>query len=356
MTPLFSPGMPALRFRLGDSTLLRYTLVILISVLLHGGVWQYRQWLNLRPDLLPKPKPPIEVILTPAPPPVIVPPTPIPPAPVVEPVKPKPLPKAPPAPKPAPPVPKPVAPPAPPKLAPAPKPRLEAQKPKVEPPLPRPKLEPPPKPVRPTRRELEEDPNLPAIPKREPVIEKRIEPPPPKPEPKPVREAPPTRAPAPPPPRPSETRPHPDTHADASPPSRLSKADNHASVAASPAPRAPTVAGSSTASSRAPSRDAGGVTESAKANASYLHNPKPEYPALAKRRQWEGRVLLKVRVLANGSVAAVSVETSSGHELLDEAALEAVRQWHFVPAKRGGQAVDSWVNVPINFNLLDSQH
>jgi len=40
MTPLFSPGMPASRFRLGDSTLLRYTLVILISALKHGGVWR----------------------------------------------------------------------------------------------------------------------------------------------------------------------------------------------------------------------------------------------------------------------------------------------------------------------------
>ncbi len=59
-------------------------------------------------------------------------------------------------------------------------------------------------------------------------------------------------------------------------------------------------------------------------------------------------------MLANGTAAAVSVATSSGHEVLDEAALEAVHRWHFVPAKGGGQAVDSVVNVPINFNLLDS--
>ena len=76
---------------------------------------------------------------------------------------------------------------------------------------------------------------------------------------------------------------------------------------------------------------------------------------MAKRRQWEGRVGLKVQVLANGSAGAVSVETTSGHEILDQAALEAVRKWRFVPAKRGGQPIDSWVKVPINFNLLDSQ-
>ena len=76
---------------------------------------------------------------------------------------------------------------------------------------------------------------------------------------------------------------------------------------------------------------------------------------MAKRRQWEGKVILKVRVLADGKASQVSIATSSGHEVLDEAALEAVSQWHFVPAKRGGQAVESWVNVPINFNLLDAQ-
>ena len=171
-----------------------------------------------------------------------------------------------------------------------------------------------------------------------------------------MREAPPVRAPAPPPPRPSESRPRLETRVDTAPTHRAPSAESRANAPVTPAPRAPVGAGSPAASRPATTGSAGGVTESAKANASYLHNPKPEYPALAKRRQWEGRVLLKVRVLANGTVAAVSVETSSGHELLDESALEAVRQWHFVPAQRGGQAVDSWVNVPINFNLLDSPH
>jgi protein TonB len=66
-------------------------------------------------------------------------------------------------------------------------------------------------------------------------------------------------------------------------------------------------------------------------------------------------VLLQVRVLADGTVASVAVAASSGHEVLDEAALEAVRAWHFVPAKQAGRAVESTVNVPINFNLLDAQ-
>lgn len=94
-----------------------------------------------------------------------------------------------------------------------------------------------------------------------------------------------------------------------------------------------------------------GHFEGPKLNADYLHNPRPDYPAQAKRMGWEGRVVLRVEVLANGSAGAVSLAKSSGHELLDEAALEAVRRWKFVPAKRDGIAVTTSVNVPINFNL-----
>jgi protein TonB len=96
-------------------------------------------------------------------------------------------------------------------------------------------------------------------------------------------------------------------------------------------------------------REVGKAEESARAD--YLHNPKPEYPAVAKYRHWEGRVVLRVRVLADGSCGQAAVQQSSGHEVLDASALEAVREWRFVPAKRNGQPVESWVNVPINFNL-----
>ena len=109
----------------------------------------------------------------------------------------------------------------------------------------------------------------------------------------------------------------------------------------------------SASSSQAAPSQAGGY-EGPKV-AAYLHNPRPEYPPMAKRREWEGRVILKVRVLASGSAGEVSVATSSGHDILDESALEAVKHWRFIPAKRGGQPVDSWVNVPLNFSLLDAK-
>ncbi|WP_156302684.1 energy transducer TonB, partial [Methylogaea oryzae] len=85
--------------------------------------------------------------------------------------------------------------------------------------------------------------------------------------------------------------------------------------------------------------------------ASYLNNPAPKYPMLAKERHWEGLVVLKVQVLADGSSGGVSVEQSSGHDVLDEAAAEAARHWRFVPAKRGEDNVTSVVLVPIEFKL-----
>lgn len=94
-----------------------------------------------------------------------------------------------------------------------------------------------------------------------------------------------------------------------------------------------------------------GHYEGPRINADYLHNPRPEYPHSAKRAGQEGRVLLRVQILADGSAGSVSVARTSGFEALDEAAVEAVRKWKFVPAKRDGNPVESAVNVPINFNL-----
>ncbi|WP_447590864.1 energy transducer TonB [Aquipseudomonas campi] len=87
------------------------------------------------------------------------------------------------------------------------------------------------------------------------------------------------------------------------------------------------------------------------ANAAYLKNPAPEYPSLAQRRGWEGTVLLRVRVLASGKPAEIQVQKSSGRDLLDQAAIRAVKRWSFVPAKRGDQAQEGWVTVPLDFRL-----
>lgn len=82
-----------------------------------------------------------------------------------------------------------------------------------------------------------------------------------------------------------------------------------------------------------------------------FYNPKPPYPLAARRRGLEGRVLLAAHVRADGHCAEVRLRASSGHELLDAIALDTVRRWRFLPARRGDAAVDSWVEIPISFKL-----
>ena len=91
------------------------------------------------------------------------------------------------------------------------------------------------------------------------------------------------------------------------------------------------------------------VTE-ATANAAYLNNPKPDYPSAAARQGWGGTVTLRVRVLADGHAESVTVKKSSGRKVLDDAAIAAVKNWTFVPSKRGSAAIDGWATVPIVFN------
>ncbi|RDD63028.1 energy transducer TonB [Ferruginivarius sediminum] len=82
-------------------------------------------------------------------------------------------------------------------------------------------------------------------------------------------------------------------------------------------------------------------------------NPAPSYPTRARRRGWEGRVVLEVAVAADGTVKAVEVRESSGYAALDRAALDAVRGWRFSPASEDGTSVADKVSVPVRFALRD---
>ena len=65
----------------------------------------------------------------------------------------------------------------------------------------------------------------------------------------------------------------------------------------------------------------------------------------------EGRVILRVLVTPQGAAETLEVKTSSGSPRLDAAAVNTVRNWRFVPARRGEATVQSWVLVPIVFKL-----
>jgi len=79
-------------------------------------------------------------------------------------------------------------------------------------------------------------------------------------------------------------------------------------------------------------------------------NP-PVYPSRARQLGQQGEALIRARVDLAGNPAEVILWRSSGFALLDRAALAAVRQWQFEPARRDGQPIAAWVEVPIRFSL-----
>lgn len=95
---------------------------------------------------------------------------------------------------------------------------------------------------------------------------------------------------------------------------------------------------------------AGAVRKEAEA---YLDNPAPIYPEKARLRGWEGLVILSVIVNEHGHSAQVYLQTSSGHEILDEAAMKAVKNWRFKPAGVGSVTFSSTVRIPVRFKLTD---
>ena len=87
-------------------------------------------------------------------------------------------------------------------------------------------------------------------------------------------------------------------------------------------------------------------------NPRYRRPPAPPvYPPSAIRLDQQGTVLVQAKISTAGDVIEMSVHQSSGHPLLDAAALAAVRRWAFVPATRNNQPVEAWVRVPVHFVL-----
>ena len=87
------------------------------------------------------------------------------------------------------------------------------------------------------------------------------------------------------------------------------------------------------------------------ATPNYKENNPPAYPLLARRRNYEGTVLLDVLVRRDGTVGSIRLAESSGYKSLDQSAISEVRTWTFHPGKRGGEPVEMWVKVPIRFRL-----
>ncbi|HVM32090.1 MAG TPA: energy transducer TonB [bacterium] len=85
----------------------------------------------------------------------------------------------------------------------------------------------------------------------------------------------------------------------------------------------------------------------------YLLNPHPPYPEESRRLGQQGTVYLRVDLDDRGNVKSVSLLKSSGFALLDESALQTVKDWKFTPFRLGGVAVPGTESLPIIFNLQD---
>ena len=83
----------------------------------------------------------------------------------------------------------------------------------------------------------------------------------------------------------------------------------------------------------------------------YRVNPPPKYPRLARKRGYQGTVVLDVLVNQNGRVGDLRLFTSSGYSILDRKAMESVKVWFFEPGMKGDKKLDMWVRVPIRFEL-----
>lgn len=77
----------------------------------------------------------------------------------------------------------------------------------------------------------------------------------------------------------------------------------------------------------------------------------PAYPPRSVMLGQQGQVIVRAAIDAKGTPEEVVVWTSSGFPMLDKAAIDAVKRWRFMPARRGGNTVAAWVQVPVNFKL-----
>jgi protein TonB len=129
-----------------------------------------------------------------------------------------------------------------------------------------------------------------------------------------------------------------------SPEPRLMKTEPEAATAA----KAPGASGGSRLPLGTPSK---GGTVGSSSGVRMIGLPKPAYPREAVAAGLQGEVMLYLRIGADGNVSEVRVHKSSGHRLLDEAALSFGKTLKFVAARENGQPVDTTALFPVTYEL-----
>lgn len=121
-------------------------------------------------------------------------------------------------------------------------------------------------------------------------------------------------------------------------------------VAPPPPPPAPAIE----APPAPPPRPVGPVTLNAELAVACPERTPPAYPPLSRRLGETGTVLLRVELDEHGRVATARVDSGSGYERLDQAALAAVKTWRCQPPLRDGLAQRAVARQPFKFVLQGS--
>ena len=89
-----------------------------------------------------------------------------------------------------------------------------------------------------------------------------------------------------------------------------------------------------------------------------IQTTSPVYPEAARKEKREGKVVVKTVIDVQGNVTNATVEGSSGHQDIDQSALDTVSAWKFRPATLEGKPVAVYYWLTINFTLDEkpSQH
>jgi len=99
------------------------------------------------------------------------------------------------------------------------------------------------------------------------------------------------------------------------------------------------------------------IPENSKSSAKYkigtIQNPHPEYPLIARKKGWQGKLLLNVLVGKNGEVIDINIVKTSGFEILDKTSIETVKNWKFIPARIGKKRIEDNLNIPVSFKLIN---
>lgn len=79
----------------------------------------------------------------------------------------------------------------------------------------------------------------------------------------------------------------------------------------------------------------------------------PHYPEAARRKRIQGQVVMTLSISKKGDVQKVEVVKGlpRGGEGLDKAAVDAMLQWKFEPAKKNGEPVDAEFPMTLTFKL-----